>query len=796
MLRNYLTIAIRTLFRQKGYSALNIIGLAIGMSACLLITSFLREDILWDSFHKNSDNIYRVSQSLNFSGVEPHSIAFTGYPIAETMKEDLPEVVDAVRYRPVYSKIFSNEDVRIMQRNIVYVDSTFLQIFSFPLLHGDASTVLSTPNSVVIKESVAKKYFGEEDPIGQTLLLEDQFEVIVTGILDKFPAQSHLYFDVLLPIAAITTHKPGEGTENWGNNTLASYIQLPDKNSLVTLEEKLPEFFLSHRDMTGVEYFLEPLSDIHLSSTNVKYAINYGQSSLKSVYTISIIALFLLLIAIINYMNLSTARSVRRAREVGMRKVVGANRWNIILQFLGESLILTIFAMTLAVITAKLVEPYFGELAGRAVVFDPFDGSFGTYSVISLTLITAIISGIYPAFVLSSFKPISVLKGSIESKSSGVWFRRGLVVLQFVTSITLIIGIGVIFRQMNYTKNKDLGYDKDHILGINVSDETFWDRYDDFRDRFLNIPGVINVSRANRTPMFGGGQTGVRIDGFDDDWLIAYYLCDENQIETMGMEMAEGRFFSKDFPTDVAQFDTSNSGALVVNQTAVRKLGWENPIGKEMAVWGKTFPIIGVVRDFHFATLNDDIEPLFFVNTHYEQHYLTIRFNNEDLPAFVENVEAIWDEIMPEVAFNHFFMNEFFNQHYSVELRLSTILKIFSVLTIFIACLGLVGLASYATLRRTKEISVRKVLGASVPQILTLVTKEFAILVVVANLISWPIAYYMMSKWLETFAYKLPIAWWIFPLAGIAALFIALISTAWQAWRAALTNPSQALRSE
>jgi putative ABC transport system permease protein len=796
MFRNYIVVAIRTLFRQKGYSLLNILGLAIGMAACLLITSFVREDIMWDSFHKNSDNIYRVSQVQSFGGIEPQHVAYTAFPVGPAMEADLPEVVSATRFHRGNQQVFSIDDTRILQDDIAYVDPSFLKIFSYPLLVGDAETVLDQPNSVLMKEEVAKKYFGDENPIGQMIQINDEFEAVVTGLLDEFPARSHLNFDVIFPMDARLQHYPDERRENWGNNSMATYVLVSGIESVTEYKTKMNEFFAKNRDMENVEFYLEPFSDIHLNSGHIKYQINENRSSMKSVYTVSIIASFLLIIAVINYMNLATARSIRRAREVGMRKVVGANRANIIFQFLGESMILTTISMILAVVTAKLIEPYFGELAGREVIFNPLDGSFGTFSIIAITLFTGIVSGLYPAFILSSFKPISVLKGRFESKSSGTWMRRGLVVFQFVTSITFIIGISVVLRQMHYAQYKDLGYDKEHVLGLYTADEGFWDRWDDHKVRFENIPGVTSVSASGRIPVWGGGQTSVTIDGFDDEWLMSYYLCDEDQQETMGMEMALGRFFSKDFPTDVATFDSTNQGALVLNEAAVRKLGWENPLGKEISMWSTTIPVIGVVKDFHFAPLTEEIEPMMFVNSHYDRGFFSLRVSTDDIPALVENVEAVWGEIMPGIDSNHFFLNEIFEQLYTEELRLSTLLKIFSGLTIFIACLGLVGLASYATQRRTKEISVRKVLGASVPQILTLVSKEFAILVVVANLVAWPIAYYLMNMWLENFAYKLSIAWWIFPLAGIAAFVIALISTAWQAWRAALTNPSQALRSE
>lgn len=800
MFRSYLRTAFRSIGREKGYTLLNILGLSIGLAGCMLLFAHVRADFLWDGFHPNADRLYRLNQIQSIGGVEPQHVAFTAPPIAPVITEEVPEIEAAVRYMSTNELLVTRGNgEKFYVSRASYADPEFLTCFGYPFLHGNLETALNDPNSVVISKELAKRYFGELNPIGKVLRIYGNRDVTVTGILDDFPAGSHLDFEMLLPFESVYTDLSymESGRESWGYNTLATYLLLYPSAKVEDVNAKLPEFFSRHRDMDRVEYYLQPLSDLHLRANFVKYEMNAGQQSIKGVYTLVTIGIFILLLAVINYTNLATARSVRRAREVGMRKVVGARFSQLFTQFMLESTLVTFLSMIVALVLVLLLKSQFASIAGRSITFDPFAGSLGfeSWLIIGLFLLVSMLTGYYPALILTSYRPAIVLKGRIDSRSRGNWMRRGLVILQFSSSIVLIIATTLVYRQIEFSHKSELGFDRKHVIYIPLREDDIREKALSIRDRIAQLPGVTAASISTRPPVFGGGQTSVKPEGTDDPFMVSYYFSDPFQRDVLQLKMAEGRYFSSDHPLDMVSADTT-AGALVLNQMAVKKLGWENPLGKTITVWGnRTLPVIGVLEDFHFTTFRNEIEPMMFVCDE-DGRYLSLRYEGDDPAPVLQRVEALWAEMTDNSPFTSTFLDARFDQLYRSDQRFGVVLRLFSLLTIFIASLGLLGLAAHATHRRMREIGVRKVLGASVGQILVLMAREFVLLVGLASLIAWPTAWFLMRGWVDQFTYRPAYGWWLYPSAGGGALLIALLTVSFLAWRAANSNPANVLRQE
>jgi len=795
MIYSFLRSAFRSIINQKWFSLLHITGLVIGILGFILLSQYVYLDLTWDKQHDKGDRIYRMTQIQSFGGVEPQHVAYTMPPLAPAIKQDLPEVLDAVRYYETSNFVMEVGDTKLFQDRMCVVDSTFLEMFSYPVIAGDLNTMLDEPSNIAISQNVAETYFDDRNPMGQIILVDNQYEFVVSGIFETVK-NSHLDFEVLIPFSSADRFTKGLALDGWGNNMLATYILVAPETDQAALEAKLPEFFLKYREMDGIEFYLQKLGDLHLHSSHVKYEINNMGTSPGSVYIITSICLLMLLIAVINYVNLSTARSALRAREVGLRKIVGAGKTNLVLQFLGESYLLVFFATVLAVVLEKLLEPHFVEFSGRAIAFNVLDGGFGTFSTLCVFLVTGFLAGIYPAVVLSGHQPLSMLRGRFYSGKKGGHFRRILVVTQFVITVTLIISSITLYQQLEYSRSRALGYEKEQIYSVIVGQNHFWDNEEQYVERFKTIPGVKSISSSSGLPNIGGGSTTVRPEGQDEDnFMISYTMCDENAAATLGYKVSSGRFFSDEFKTDVMDGDL-RTGAIVLNEAAVRSLGWEDPIGRIIEGWGFTLTVVGVVEDFHYTSTRRVIEPLMMMSAAYGRTFLTFKLDSHDIEKSVADIESLWNEIMPDLPIRAFFMDERFDHLYRSEMRTGNLLRLFSGLTIFLSSLGLIGLAAFTTQRRSREIAIRKVLGANRNQILKLVTGEISILVLVANVIAWPITFYLMNRWLENFAYHINLAWWLFPAAGAAVLATALLSIGFIALKAVMMNPAETVRHE
>jgi len=806
MFKNYLKIAVRNLRKHKAYSFINISGLAIGMACCILSLLFVQEELSYDGFHENAGQIYRVATKLSnpVGGWEAHYAA-TSFPVAPALKRDYPEVTDAVRIYRSDRSLVGYEEKRFYEDRFFFADSTIFEVFSFPLLKGNPRMALKQPYSVVITEEIAKKYFGDDDPVGMALVLENQHTFKVTGILKNLPRNSQLQFDFLASYFTLNDiiGKDKLETEWFMFFPNYTYLLLPKGYLPMQLEEKFPKFVDTHMGAqlksNGIscELSLQPLTDVHLAQ-NLENELETN-GDVRYIYIFSGIAFIILLVACINFMNLATARSSKRAREVGMRKVLGAYRLQLIKQFIGESLLISFVALLCAIALAELLRPLFTALTGKILSMDYSHNWLALLGFLTITLFVGIVSGSYPALFLSRFAPVEVLKGKSKTGSAGLLLRRGLVVVQFAVSIIFIVGALVVYHQLHYVKNKKLGFNKEQLITITIPGSAVQQKCAVMKAQFLQFPDVESVTASSSSPGSGVRIMPVHAEGVDekDALLSSIFMVDHDFIRTLGIEQAAGRDFSRDFPAD-------DNEAFILNEAAVSQLGWESAdeaIGKKFELlWNnkavKTGEIIGVMKNFHFKTLRDKIGPVVLHLSAARIGAVSVRIRPENIPATIDFLEQKWHELVPNMPFEYSFLDDNFAKLYQAEEKLGQIFKVFSILAIFIACLGVFGLISFATEQRTKEIGIRKVLGASVPNMVSLLSKEFLKLVFIANLIAWPMAYFMMNRWLQEFAYRINLSLGIFLLAGALALVVTLLTVGYQALKAALANPVDSLRYE
>lgn len=808
MIRNYIKIAWRNLLKNKLYSFINIFGLAIGIATCLIIMLFVQDELSYDRFNEKADQIVRVVFRGKMNG-ELIKEASTMAPTAQTLKNDYPEVLAATRLRWYGSpKVTVNQKV-FTGATFAYIDANFFQVFTLPFIKGEAKTALIEPNTIVITQTMASKYFGNEDPIGKTLNFKDSNQLYkITGVIADLPVNSHFHFDLFGSMETLAEAKE----PTWLSSNYYTYLVLPKDYDYKKLEAKLPQVVdkymgpqikqglgvsLSEFRKKGndVGLFLQPLLDIHLKSDFSGTSNLEPSGDIRYVYIFGAIALFMLLIACINFMNLSTAGASKRAKEVGIRKVLGSVKSELITQFLFESIILTFIALVLALILVKVSLPSFNNLSGKALSFDFTNNPLIIAAILAFGLLVSILAGSYPAFFLSSFRPISVLKSKFIPNRKGISFRSGLVVFQFIISISLILGTTVVYQQLSYIQNKKLGYDKEQLLVMRNS-YMLGNNEDILRTQLEKDPRVISVTASAFLP---AGPTNTHMSGVYPDEKMEQnrraiiYQIDDQYIPTMGMQMALGRNFTKGFATD--------SSNVIINETMAKTLGWgKNALGHTLNrftdnVGGKkSYTIVGVVKDFHFKSLHEEIAPLMMILE--ESHGLIIKVKTKDIAGLLATIKTEWQTFNSEEPFTYAFVDELFNKTYLAEQKTGTILSIFAGLTIFIACLGLFGLATFTAEQRTKEIGVRKVLGASVGQMIALLSKDFLKLVLVACLIAFPLGYWAMSLWLQDFVYRIDISWWVFVFAGVGAIAIALLTVSYQAIRAALMNPVKSLKTE
>jgi putative ABC transport system permease protein len=808
MIKNYLKTALRNLRKNKGFTLINVFGLALGLATCLLIVFYVSDELSYDRYNVNADRIYRVNTDIKFGGTEG-SYAVSAAVAAGALKTDFPEIEAVTRFRNRGGNMVRKGNQNIQEDRMIYADSTLFKVFTLPMINGDPATALTTPHSVVITEKTARKYFDQTDAVGKTLIFNDSIPYKVTGVIRDIPAQSHFSFDFFLAMTSIDESRE----DSWFANNFNTYILLRPGADPEKLKSKFAVFLRQHAgpqlqsvlhiDFDALEksgnyyrFSLIPLTKIHLQSNSV--AELGANGSMSYVYIFSAIALFVLLIACVNFMNLSTARSANRAREVGVRKVLGSPRKYLVAQFLTESILVTAVSALIAVIIAWAFLGLFNQLSGKELTITPSVIGWLLPALLLIILVIGCIAGSYPALYLSAFQPIDVLKGKIAAGMKAGKLRSVLVVTQFFISISLIIGTLVIYSQLSYIRHKDLGYDREHVLVVRNLWRMGSSAATAFKQEVKQLSGVENATMTGMLPTFDimNGTSLFKSPVLDQKQalLTQNWNVDEDYIPTLGIQMVQGRNFSKNMSTD--------SMGLVINESAARMLGYPNPLGQflytpadnTMSRMNK-YHIIGVMKNFNFRTLRDNVTPMVFGLSE-DRGALSIRLRSGDIPALIGQIRGKWESLAAHEQFDYSFMEQDFDGLYRNEQRVGGISIAFTILAIVIACLGLFGLAAYAAEQRTKEIGIRKVLGANISAIVGLLARDFILLVLVAIVLAVPLAWWAMHGWLEGFAYRVTISWWLPASAGVGAVLIAFITVSFQSIRAALANPVDSLKSE
>lgn len=809
MIRNYFKIAWRNLMKYKFISFINLFGLTVGLTCCLLITTYILNELSYDKYNENADNIYRVTRTFyNQQGVQSLKLSTVAPPFGYYLPNDFPEIQKMTRLIDNGITPLRYKDKLINEKNVFFADENFFDVFSIQVLKGNPKTALADPFSVMLTEEAAKKYFGDEDPMNKVIRANNQFDVKVTGIYKAFPSNSHMHPGMLMSFNTLKDSAVyGEEAlrTNWGNNSFFTYILLPKNYDPQKMIARFPAFIDAHmdrKDYNGqqVSKFttlgLQKLTDIHLYSHTDYEAEPNGDIS--RIWIFGSIALFILLIACINYMNLSTARSALRAKEIGIRKVVGARKKALIFQFLSESVIISWVAILLALGLLYFTFPWLNKISGQQLSINILMKWQVLVPLFLTPFVVGFLSGIYPALFMSSFQPVKTLKGIFKVGGSNISFRKVLVVTQFAISIILIITTAIVFEQLHYMQEKSLGFDKDHVAVIPYNG-ALNDKFESFRTELLSNSNIKSVGRSSRIP------TGRLLDDMGAYTLsgdsmmptntdIKFVSVDYDFIPTYGISLAAGRNFSREYGTDTAGF--------IINESAVKALGWKSAdksVGNDFKYGNTKGHIIGVVKDFNFESMHQQIVPMVLLLPPPSNPYfnnLSVKLSGNNVAASLAYLQKTWQKFLPEIPYQYAFLDENFDKLYESEQRQGTLFTVFACIAIFIASLGLFGLSAFAITQRIKEIGVRKVLGANLSSIVTLLSKDFLKLVLIAAIIAFPVAWYAMNNWLKDFAYRISIPWWIFILAAIAAALIALITVSFQAIKAAISNPIKSLRTE
>ena len=796
MLRNYLTIAYRTFIRSKLYTLVNILSLVIGISSCMLIGLYIRYETSFDRFHENADRILRVTMDYGV-GETTEQTAVTGTKVGPQFARTFPTVENFVRTYKT-SRVVKYEENIFEESNFLYADSSFLSVFTFPLKAGNSKTALDGPDKMVITESAAEKYFGEEDPVGKVLAVGTDQNLQITGVVLDPLANSQIQFDFIAPFSSFIKG------EEWFSANYITYLLVQDPSQIAALQQQVTEYMIEVgknefqiKDDSYLTYHLELLKKVHLYSSLGGFEPN---GSITHIYILGTIALLILLIACINYTNLATAQASNRTGEIGIRKALGAQKSQLFAQMLGESAFLTAISLGLAVVLSLQLLPFCNQIAGMHLTPDLLWQPVPLIVLLLLCVLISFTSGAYPAFILSNFKLVDILKYKIRLSPSGGLGRRSLIVFQFAVSIFLIVTTLIIGQQLAYIQEKDLGYDKEHMLVLPV-DGAMRQQYDALKEAIARNPQVISVSGAYETPTFiewGDGIT-VNEEGAEKRLSMNALPVDLDFIKTMNIEILEGTDFT---PADLHKLDTSNNYqnyhyTFMLNEAAVRALGWapEEAIGKTISK-GSSGTVKAVVKDFHFSSLHQPIGPLLiFLNKGFVNQ-LFVKVTDVNRQPTLQFLQSLWKERVPHRPFEYHFLDEEYNTLYMTEQRTGKIFATFAVVAILLACLGLFALAAFTTVQRTKEIGIRKVLGASVASITVLLSSEFVKLVLVALIIAIPVAWYAIEQWLQDFAYRIPVQGWVFAIAGLVAIFIALLAVSFQTMKAALANPVESLKNE
>lgn len=788
MFKNYLKVAVRNFSRHKAYSIINVLGLSVGLACSFFIVLWVQDELSFNRFHEEETQIYRVMRHATFGG-RVGTTSSIPKPLNDVLDEEYAEITHSVLMDWGSTMVLTLDD-RAFRVDGRYFGSDFFTVFTFPLIIGDPSTALMAPESVAISESLAARYFGEDwrtrdDVLGASFRLDNRLDVTLTGVFEDVPANSSMQFEIVLPMEEYI--RRNDWVEEWGNNGLRMFVRLREDANHEQVSEKISGLINEHVDQWETDLFLQPLTDIYLRSDYEDGVLVGGRIDYVKIFLL--VAVFIILIASINFMNLATARSALRAREIGVRKSVGATRSLLARQFLGESVLTSMVAFVVAMALVVILLPRFNELTQKSVsiaLLDPMLWlQFG-----GLALLTGLLAGSYPALYLSSFSVIDVLRSKTSQGARGGGLRKGLVVFQFVMSIVLIVGTFTVYEQLNYIRTKDLGVDRENVLYMTF-EGGIEEQYDAFKQELLREPGILSVAPSSGNPLSIGNNTiGVQWEGKNpnDNTLFSNVNVGYEFIETMGIELVEGRLFSEEYGADTTNY--------VINQKTAEAMGMEDPVGQQITMWGAEGTIVGMVKDFHMTSLYNPIEPVIFRLRPDQTWMLFVRVAGGETTEALAGLERVYKKFNPEYPFTYRFMDEQFEETYRSETVIGSLANFFAIVAIFIACLGLFGLASFTAEQRKKEIGIRKVLGASVPSVVALLSRDFLILVGGAFLIAATISYYLMNDWLSEFTFHTELGLGTLALAGVLALLIAGLTVSYQSIRAAVANPAVSLRSE
>ncbi len=789
MFFNYLKITLRNIKRHKAFSFINIAGLGIGLVISIFILLWIQDELSYDRFHEKSDSIYRVYEQWVTSQGAINPSASTPYPLGPALRDNYPEVMESMHFSIQYLNLVEYKEKRFYEDRFAFADDNFYTLFSFPLIKGNPKTVLQELNSLVLSQSMAKKYFRNEDPIGKILTVNAEHDYIITGIMQDMPHNSHIQVGFVGNFESLIA----DGwTKRWVDHQYYTYLRLRPDTDAEAFGAKIKTYINDNQsDPTTIHIALQPLKDIHLRS-HFDYDLG-GTSQGKDlyVYIFSVVAIMVLSIACINFMNLATAKAANRAKEIGIRKVSGASKSHLIKQFMGESFFMSVLALLFSLVCVVVLLPQFNGLTGKTFAAGSIFGGSMFLIILGLTAVTGLMAGSYPAVYLSAFRPSQVLKGKLRAGAKTRYFRRVLVIIQFGLSVILLMGTIVIHNQLTYMQNKNLGTKKDNIVYIRLRGKLL-DDHASFKDELSRIQGVLNVTTSSSRPSrLSGGTTGVDWEGRTSDQRIHWTVMsvDFEFIDTFGLEVLEGRSFSQKFATDT-------NTAYIINETGAKALGFENAVGKRFNLWDTEGRIIGVVKDFHMSSLHEKIAPLIIKVHPSWDSFLFLHIRTDRIKDVMARVASIHQKLNPDYPFTYSFLDAEYEELYRSEERTEKLFQYFAMVAIFISCLGLFGLSSFMAEQRTKEIGIRKVFGATVPNILAQLLKDFTKWVVYANLVAWPIGYFAMQHWLNNFAYRTDVDWRAFMIPGLGTLIIAAATVGYKSLKAATADPIDSLRYE
>lgn len=796
MWNHNLKLAFRNLWRHKTFSFINVLGLTIGLASCIVIGLYAFNEITFDQFNHNHRGIYRINKVTNEKDKQPQQDGITPGNLAPVLEKEIPEVANTCRLRPWFNAMLVSYDtIKINLDDVVYADNSLLAMFDFPLVRGDKKNALAEPFTAVITETTAKKYFGNADPVGKTLVTLNDMPVKINGVAKDVPQNSSLQFNMLISMATLEAPANADNflwMNSWTTNVDYTFVQLKQNADAAKTGNKISALLHSHFPEKEFRYrtYLQPLDDIHLGSKDILYTESVRTNSNTIIYTLLIIAGLILLIACFNFVNLTTSGALGRAKETGVQKVLGARQSQLVMKFFGESFLLCTLSLIIALIIVSIILPLFNQLAGAHLTIELLLQSKITTALFALLILLSLAAGLYPAIFLARFKSTDVFRNVIKAGKDS-WLRKTLVTTQFAFSILLIIATIIVNKQMHYLGTKDLGFDKDQVVVLQLANTGLESKSKELVTALKQNPNIISVSSSSRVPGQGFNGYGIIPEGHtaDEHLLSSVFETDANFASTYNVRLTQGRYFSSSMPTDTTE-------SVVINEAMANMLGWKNAVGKQFEIYqARKGKVIGVMKDFNFASLRKKVEPLAVMLTD-NPLYVSVKLKAGTIPSSLNYMQKTWKQFTAEYPFDYFFLDEQLNHFYESDVKLLSVLNVFAVLAIFIACIGLFGLSIYTAKQRTKEIGIRKVLGATVVNIVGMLSKDFVKLVLIAAVIAFPVSWWAMNFWLQDFAYRVNISWMVFFIAGLSAVLIALFTISFQAIKAAIANPVESLRTE